>query len=200
MGRMGQRVVAPAARAKPATALPARKKQSPHRAGSDRQNGVAAGRSVGGDVPGDATGDNDKNDECGDHAGLLIFHDIARSIGQMANRVTISRVLNGLWPVKPTTPPIKADAAMVSTKRAKPSFCSLLYLEVIAAFYGAAPNGRQPQKNRHPRVAVCMRSNRAGLGRHRIRKRGGCRLADLAACRWRSNQRSWPGYRRSGRK
>lgn len=61
--------------------------------------------------------------------------------------MTISRVLNGLWPVKPTTPPMKADAAMVSTKRAKPSFCSLLYLEVITAFYGAAPNGRHPQKS-----------------------------------------------------
>lgn len=47
------------------------------------------------------------------------------SIGQTAKRTPISRFDKGLCPVEPTTAPMNAEAAMVSIKRAKPSFCSL---------------------------------------------------------------------------
>ena len=83
-----------------------------------------------GDVPGHASSGNHENDECSDdHDGFLSLQDSSRSIGQVAKRVITSQMLKGLWPVKPTTPPMNDDAAMVSMKRASPSFCSLVYFD-----------------------------------------------------------------------
>jgi hypothetical protein len=89
---------------------------------------------VGGDVPGHDTSNKHEDDERSDHVGFLNFHDKVRSVGETANWMPISQRLKGLWPVAPTTPPMKAAAAMASMKRANPSFCSLLNLDGIAAF------------------------------------------------------------------
>ena len=98
-------------------------------------------RSVGRDVPSHTGRGNHEDNESGnDHVGFLRLHDSKISIGQIANKVTTSQTLNGLWPVSPTTPPMKAEAAMVSIKRANPSFCSLLYFDgMVLCIPGAAP-------------------------------------------------------------
>ena len=91
-----------------------------------------------GDVPGHAGGGDDENDEGSDHVGFLNLQEMTRSIGQVVNSAITSRIVSGLCPVAPTTPPMNAAAAKASRKRAKPSFCSLLYFEVMEGFYGVA--------------------------------------------------------------
>jgi len=83
-------------------------------------------------VPRYQTRDYGKNKHGNDHGCFLKKKDMIKIIGQIVKRVPISIRDNGLWPVEPTTAPTNADAAMVSRKRAKPSFCSFenfMYLQ-----------------------------------------------------------------------
>lgn len=112
--------------------------------------------SMGRDIPSHASCGNHEDDKCGnDHGGFLSFHDSKSSIGQIANKVATSQALNGLWPVNPTTPPMNAEAAMVSMKRASPSFCSLLYFDGMGMrlVKGEAPGPQNHSRRRqgsHP--------------------------------------------------
>ena len=90
-----------------------------------------------GDVPRHGGSGQREDDERGDHdAGFRSVQESRSSIGQTRKSAQISSGLKGLWPVTPTTPPMNAEAAMVSKNRAKPSFCSLVYLDGISVPFG----------------------------------------------------------------
>jgi hypothetical protein len=76
-------------------------------------------------VPSYQSGNYGENNDGSDHGCFRKKKDMTRSIGQTTKRTLISKDDKGLWPVEPTTAPMNAEAAMVSIKRARPSFCSL---------------------------------------------------------------------------